>query len=202
MKLKEQNSSGFLYVCLFLTLWPIVQPSSHTFGSVSYTGFLTEERRKEKGAHFMKVMFVLIVPKKRSANRKLARWKDIQSQRKTTKSFTGKELRVHNTLLKRLWTCIELWFAIFVGVWVHNYCANVSVSVGGGVRSYSETVLSCVASSCRQLLRMMGSGWASVLKTQSSSGRRSSSEKSRYKYLSVSERKKLCCMLSWLTVVV
>lgn len=49
---------------LFLTIWPIVQPSSHTFGSASYTGFLTEERRKEKGALFMKVMFVLIVHKK------------------------------------------------------------------------------------------------------------------------------------------
>lgn len=65
-----------------------------------------------------------------------------------------------------------------------------------------------------------------MLKTQSSRGRRSSSEKSRYRYLrkpelsnvvstyclpvgkrlrtylSVSERKKLCCMLSWLSVVV
>ena len=136
----------------------------------------------------MKVMFVLIVHKKRSASRKLARQKDIQSQRKTTTSFTGKELRVHNTLLKRLWTCIELVFAIVVWlcVCVHINCANVSVTVSvvaGDVRSYSETVLSCVASSCRQLLRMMGSGWASVLKTQSSSGRRSSSEKSRYRYL-------------------
>lgn len=49
---------------LFLTIWPIVHPSFHTFGSASYTGFLTEERRKEKGALFMKVMFVLIVHKK------------------------------------------------------------------------------------------------------------------------------------------
>lgn len=48
---------------------------------------------------------------------------------------------------------------------------------------YSESIFSCVVSSCRQLLRMMGSGWASVLKTQSSRESRSSSEKSRYKYL-------------------
>ena len=89
-------------------------------------------------------------------------------------------------------TCIELVFAIFVWLCcVHMSCANVSVTVSvvvGGVRSYSVTVLSCVASSCRQLLRMMGSGWASVLKTQSSRGRRSSSEKSRYRYLSRQEK--------------
>lgn len=158
----------------------------------------------------MKVIFVLIVHKKRSASRKLTRQKDIQSQRKTTTSFTGKESRVRDALLKRLWTCIDLMFAIiicdcgfFFFFFVHINCANVSLIVSVvSVQSYSETVLSCVASSCRQLLRMMGSGWASVLKTQSSSGRRSSSEKSRYRYLSVSERKKLCCMLSWLTAVV
>lgn len=52
-----------------------------------------------------------------------------------------------------------------------------------GFHCHSETVFSCVALSCRQLLRMMGSGWASVLNTQSSSGRRSSSENSKYRYL-------------------
>lgn len=76
---------------LFLTIWPVVQPSSRTFGSASYTGFLTEERRKEKGALFMKVMFVLIVHKKEVPAGSKTRRKDIQSQRKTTTSFTGKE---------------------------------------------------------------------------------------------------------------
>ena len=100
---------------------------------------------------------------------------------KTTTSFTGKELRV--PLLKRLWTGIEICVChICVAVCVHMNCANVSVVVG--VQSYSETVLSCGAGSSRQLLRMMGSGWASVLKTQSSRERRSSSENSRYRYLS------------------
>lgn len=91
---KQQNQRAKLKwfsICFSLTIWPIVQPSSHTFGSASYTGFLTEERRKEKGALFMKVMFVLIVHKKISASRKQPRQKDIQSQRKTTTSFTGKE---------------------------------------------------------------------------------------------------------------
>lgn len=41
------------------------------------------------------------------------RRKDLQSQRKTTPSFLLKESRVHNTLLKRLWTCIELVFGMF-----------------------------------------------------------------------------------------
>lgn len=66
---KQQNQGAKLKwfsirFSLCLTIWPVVQPSSHTFGSASYTGFLTEERRKEKGALFMKVMFVLIVHKK------------------------------------------------------------------------------------------------------------------------------------------
>lgn len=42
-----------------------------------------------------------------------------------------------------------------------------------------------------------GSGWASVLKTQLSRGIRSSLENSRYRYLSVSARKKLCCTSSY-----
>lgn len=64
---KQQNQRAKLKwfsICFSLTIWPIVQPSSHTFGSASYTGFLTEERRKEKGALFMKVMSVLIVHRK------------------------------------------------------------------------------------------------------------------------------------------
>jgi len=60
----KSKTQVVFYTFLFLTIWPVVQPSSHTFGSASYTGFLTEERRKEKGALFMKVMFVLIVHKK------------------------------------------------------------------------------------------------------------------------------------------
>lgn len=147
-------------------------------------------KKERKRCSFHESHVCLDCPQKRSASRKIARRKDLQSQRKTTPSFTGKELRVHNTLLKRLWTCIKLVFGIFVWLCVHMNCANVSVTVSAvvcGVQSYSETVLSCVASSCRQLLRMTGSGWASVLKTQSSSGRRSSSEKIRYRYLSKRE---------------
>lgn len=57
------------------------------------------------------------------------RRKDLQSQRKTTPSFTGKESRVHNTLLKRLWTCIELVFGIFyvtVCTWTVQMCPWLS----------------------------------------------------------------------------
>lgn len=144
----------------------------------------------------MKVMFVLIVHKKEvpaGSNPPHPRPKDIQSQRKTTTSFTGKESRVRKTLLKRLGTCIDSELLCDI------LCDCVRLSQ---CRVWIQSVLSCVASFCRQLLRMTGSGWASVLNTQSSRGRRSSSEKIRYRYLSVSERKKLCCMLSWLTVVV
>lgn len=41
--------------------------------------------------------------------------------------------------------------------------------------------------SSKQLLRMIGKGWASVLNTQSSRGSRSSSEKSRYRYLTFNQ---------------
>lgn len=114
------------------------------------------------------------------------RRKDLQSQRKTTPSFTRKGI-------ESPWHAPEQTLNLpRIGVWnilcycVHMNSANVSVTVSAvvwGIQSYSETVFSCVSSSCRQLLRMTGSGWASVLKTQSSSGRRSSSEKSRYRYL-------------------
>ncbi len=66
-----------------------------------------------------------------------------------------------------------------------NPCVCVCVCVCDG-KHYSRLVCpwSCVAlCSCRQLLCITGSGWASVLNTQSSSGRRSSSENSRYRYL-------------------
>ncbi len=66
--------------------------------------------------------------------------------------------------------------------WI-RVCVCVCVCDG---KHYSRLVCpwSCVAlCSCRQLLCITGSGWASVLNTQSSSGRRSSSENSRYRYL-------------------
>lgn len=71
-------------------------------------------KTERKRCSFHESHVCLDCPQKRGASRKLARRKDIQSQRKTTTSFTGKELRVHNTLLKRLSTCTELVFAIFV----------------------------------------------------------------------------------------
>lgn len=71
-------------------------------------------KKERKRCSFHESHVCLDCPQKRSASRKLARREDIQSQRKMTTSFTGKELRVRNTLLKRLWTCIELVFAISV----------------------------------------------------------------------------------------
>lgn len=55
-----------MFLSLFLTTWTMVQISSHSFGPVNCTGFLTEERRTKKDL-FMKVMFVLIVHKREVA---------------------------------------------------------------------------------------------------------------------------------------
>lgn len=59
-------------------------------------------KKERKRCSFHESHVCLDCPQKRSASRKSTRLKDIQSQRKTTTSFTGKELRVHDTLLKRL----------------------------------------------------------------------------------------------------
>lgn len=71
-------------------------------------------------------------------------------------------------------------------------------------QSYSDSDCSCGAPPCWQFLRMTGSGWASVLNTQSSSGRRSSSEKSRYRYLQTDGDNPLVPegSVHWLVVIV
>lgn len=138
----------------------------------------------------MKVMFVLIVHKK-----------EVPAGSNPGERIYNHSVKRQHPLLERNWEsmtrswkdsepalnlCLQY---LCDSVCAHELCRCVCncLSPQGGVQSYSVTVLSCVASSCRQLLRMTGSGWASVLKTQSSRGRRSSSEKSRYRYLSTQE---------------
>lgn len=177
-KLKSKTQVVF-YIFLVLTLWPVGQPSSHTFGSASYTGFLTEEKKERKRCCFRESHVCLDCPQKRSASRKMS-----------GERIYNHSVKRHHPLLERnresitrSWKdsepasnwCLEY----FMLLCAHEPCKCVR----DGLSCYSETVFSCVSSSCRQLLRTMGSGWASVLKTQSSSGRRSSSEKSRYRYL-------------------
>lgn len=96
------------------------------------------------------------------------RLRDTILPRKEAESTKDAPEPASNWCLEYLCDCAHPWLSHFL--FVGFYC-------------HSETVFSCVASSCRQLLRMMGNGWASVLKTQSSSGRRSSSENSKYRYL-------------------
>lgn len=76
----------------------------------------------------------------------------------------------------------------FAEIWGSEQCSQLETSLQGFVgkseRCYSWSFLSELAFSCL----MMGSGWASVLKTQCSNGRWSSSENSRYRYLKQTER--------------
>lgn len=115
MKSKSKTQVVFyMFLSLFLTIWPIVQPFSHTVGSVSYTGFLTEERRKEKGALLMKVMFVLIVHKK-----------EVPAGSNRGQRMYNHSIKQQHPLLERnyesvtrswkdSWTCTEL---VFLYLW-------------------------------------------------------------------------------------
>lgn len=108
-----------------------------------------------------------------------SRLRDIQSQRVCIyiyiyikRSFTGKELRIQVKTVR-----------LRPRLWIHVSCVCVCVCNGG---HYSRRVCpssGLVLCSCRHVWRMTGSGWASVLNTQSSRDSRSSSENSRYRYL-------------------
>lgn len=167
------KKSGFL----FRSAWPtIIRRFSHRFGAASYSVFPHRGKKQRKKVLFSwKSRFTdcpwKIAPASAHRESRKSRLRDIQSQRVyiyiylyIKRSFTGKELRIHvRTVRSR--PC----------AWIH---------VSGDFYSRGVCPSSClVPCSCRHLLRMTGSGWASVLNTQSSSGSRSSSENSRYRYL-------------------
>lgn len=161
---------------VFLTIWPIGWSSLLPYIWVcNFIWFPHRGKKERKKVLFSQKSCCFDCPQKRSANRKIAqrkkftiRIKDTILPWKEVKSSKDAPEPAFNWCLEYLCDCAHLWPSHFLCV---------------GVHCHSETVFSCVASSCRQLLRMMGSGWASVLKTQSSSGRRSSSENSKYRYL-------------------
>ncbi len=78
-------------------------------------------------------------------------------------------------------------------------CTNCCVAVDLDCISLLMPLPSCTSSKLMGSLTrgMIRKGWASVLKTHSSSGITDDGENSRYKYLRVSARKKLCILLSF-----
>lgn len=140
-------------------------------------------------------MFVLIVHKREGPA-------GSTPQQKKKKRLYNHSAKSQHPLLERNYKSVNLlkrwnllWigdssFCVYTGA-VLKYLSKLLVYN----QFYSDTIFSCVVSSSRQLLRMMGSGWASVLKTQSSRESRSSSEKSRYKYLGKGGIKK-CVFIS------
>lgn len=145
----------------------LVKPPPIHLGLQFYLVSSQRKEGKKKGALFTKSHVCFDCPQKRSANRRIAQRKRIynQNKRHQKRRVPKMLLNLHSTgVWNTLCDCAHLWLSYLLFV---------------GVHCQLETVLSCVASSWRQLLRMMGSGWASVLKTQSSSGRRSSSENSK-----------------------
>lgn len=161
---------------LFLTIWPISWSSllPYIWGG-NVICFPHRGKNERKRCSFHKKSCCFDCPHKRSANRRQAQRKNIYNQNKRHHP----SLEGSKEFERCSWTCIQLVFGILV--WLCT--SGLSHLLFVGVHCHSETFFFCVASSCRQLLRMMGSGWASVLKTQSSSGRRSSSENSKYRYL-------------------
>lgn len=166
------KKSGFL----FRSAWPtIIRRSSHRFGAASYSFFPHRGKKQRKKVLFSWKSRFTDCPRKIAPASARRGEQEVSAQRYTItacvyiylyikRSFTGKELRIHVRTV-RLRPC----------VWIH---------VSGEYYSRDVCPSSClVPCSCRHLLRMMGSGWASVLNTQSSSGSRSSSENSRYRYL-------------------
>lgn len=77
----------------------------------------------------------------------------------------------------------------------YNYaCYNIQLVTAF---RYLSLKTSCCYSFVVDVAFCIGSGWASVLNTQSSRLIKSSSENSRYKYFKVSAKKKLCCTSSY-----
>ncbi len=139
--------------------------------------FLTEERSKGKKVLFSWKSRFTDCPRKITPASARRGKREASAQRYTITAY--------------IYICIYIYEEILYRKGAENPCQDpwgwirVCVCVCDG-KHYSRLVCpwSCVAlCSCRQLLCITGSGWASVLNTQSSSGRRSSSENSRYRYL-------------------
>lgn len=129
---KKRRSKTQVVFYTFLSFWqygPIAHTSSHTFGPVSYIGFLTEERRKEKRYLFVKVMFALIVHKRevparsnpgvRIYNHSVKRQHPLLERNWKSVTHSGKD-----------WTCTESVLAIFVWICAHWLCRRVCNCLG------------------------------------------------------------------------
>lgn len=98
-----------------------------------------KEGKKKVSLHESHVCFDC--PQKISASRKEPRQKDIQSQHKTTTSFSGKELRVNHSLLIRPWICTELVFAMWLCA--HELCRFVRNHLSRWVVLFRDCLFLC-----------------------------------------------------------
>lgn len=96
----------------------------------SYTGFLTEERRKEKGALFTKVMFVLIVHKKEVPAGSNPGERIYNHSVKPQHPLLERNPRVLNTLLKYSEPALTWCVCVCVCVRARVRVCVCSVSVG------------------------------------------------------------------------
>lgn len=134
-KIEEHNSSGFLRFSCFNIVARRSTFLPHIWVCKLYW-FPHRGKEGKKKVLFPRKSCLSWLSTKEKCQQEDVRPKDLQSQRKTTPSFTGKESRVHNTLLKRL-------NLHRIGVWnilcycAHMNCADVSVTVSAVVEVFS-----------------------------------------------------------------
>lgn len=118
--MKEFNSSGFLYVSCFNNMARrLVKPPPIYLGLQFYLVSSQRKEGKKKVLFSQKVMFLLIVHKKRCAIRRIAQRKRIYNQNKRHHP----SLEGSNSFERCSWTCLQLVFGILV--WL---CTSVTIS--------------------------------------------------------------------------
>lgn len=118
--MKELNSSGFLYDSCFNNMaCRLIKPPPIYLGLQFYLVSSQRKEGKKKVLFSQKVMFLLIVHKKRCAIRRIAQRKRIYNQNKRHHP----SLEGSNSFERCSWTCLQLVFGILV--WL---CTSVTIS--------------------------------------------------------------------------